>query len=38
MPEEGGDPVQRFRRLVASLAWLAAVLMAVGAGWKASAF
>jgi hypothetical protein len=26
--------VQRYRRLMASLGWLAAFLMAVGAGWK----
>jgi hypothetical protein len=24
----------RYRRLVASLGWLAALVMAVGAGWK----
>jgi hypothetical protein len=33
-PEEGGVAVQRYRRLMAMLGWLAAFLMAVGAGWK----
>jgi hypothetical protein len=33
-PEEGDDTVQRYRRLVASLGWLAAFVMAAGAGWK----
>jgi hypothetical protein len=28
--------VQRYRRLMVSLGWLAAFLMAVGAGWKNS--
>ena len=27
-------PVTRYRRLMASLGWLAALVMAVGAGWK----
>jgi hypothetical protein len=30
-----GRAVQRWRRLVVSLGWLAALAMAVGAGWKA---
>jgi len=28
--------MQRYRRLIASLGWLAAFVMAVGAGWKSS--
>jgi hypothetical protein len=28
--------MQRYRRLMVSLGWLAAFLMAVGAGWKNS--
>jgi hypothetical protein len=27
-------PVKRYRRLMVSLGWLAAFLMAAGAGWK----
>jgi hypothetical protein len=27
-------PVKRYRRLMVSLSWLAALLMAAGAGWK----
>jgi hypothetical protein len=33
---KGVDTVDRFRRLMVSLGWLAAFLMAVGAGWKNS--
>jgi hypothetical protein len=29
-------PVKRYRRFVVSLGWLAAFLMAAGAGWKSS--
>jgi hypothetical protein len=29
-------PVKRYRRLMVSLGWLAAFLMAAGAGWKTS--
>jgi len=32
--ENGGDAVNRYRRLMVSLGWLAAFLMAAGAGWK----
>lgn len=28
--------VEKYRRLLVSLGWLAAFVMAVGAGWKAS--
>jgi hypothetical protein len=29
-------PMKRYRRLMVSLGWLAAFLMAAGAGWKTS--
>lgn len=32
--DKEGDAVQRYRRIVASLGWLAAFIMAAGAGWK----
>jgi hypothetical protein len=32
--QRGGVTVTRYRRLMVSLGWLAAFVMAVGAGWK----
>ncbi len=33
-PERRRPPLKRYRRLMVSLAWLAAFVMAAGAGWK----
>jgi hypothetical protein len=31
---KGGDAVSKYRRIMVSLGWLAAFIMAVGNGWK----
>jgi hypothetical protein len=36
VPPEEAMRVNRYRRLMVSLGWLAAFLMAAGAGWKTS--